>query len=284
MLKYNYDFLCQNNVDDCISRLDKYGICMLKDFLSPGVLQKLNQAFTDIIDDKIDGAKRKFGHPTNKGGRQAVVDISKASKEGAKVVQEISFCELISKVSEEFFAPNKCVIAANVLLTHLKPCTTPILPWHFDRLQTLKFWIYLQDTQKSAGAFEFCPGTHWEGRFRASYHLATGKSVHNLANDVPHNRVLNPITLEANAGDLIIFDPDGFHRGGVVEEGFERKVLRMDTYPKGRRKSFDRVGSIGWFLQSPLNLAKLFKSKSFRILGERVSDKSINREKNLSTS
>ena len=67
MLKYNYDFLCQNNVDDCISRLDKYGICMLKDFLSPGVLQKLNQAFTDIIDDKIDGAKRKFGHPTNKG-------------------------------------------------------------------------------------------------------------------------------------------------------------------------------------------------------------------------
>ena len=64
---------------------------MIKDFLAPGVLQKLNQVFTDIIDDKIDGAKRKFGHPTNKGGRQVVVDISKASKEGAKVVQESLF-------------------------------------------------------------------------------------------------------------------------------------------------------------------------------------------------
>jgi len=284
MTDNNYDFVCENSVKECISTLDKYGICLVKDFLAPSVLQDLNQAFSNIIDDKINGSKRKFGHPTNKGGRQAVVDIPKATKEGAEVFKKISFCELISKVSEDFFAPNKCTIAANVLLTHLKPCPTPILPWHFDRLQTLKFWIYLKDTPKSAGAFEFCPGTHWEGRFRASYHMATGKSVHNLPNDVPQKRILNPVTIEANAGDLIIFDPDGFHRGGVVEEGFERKVLRIDTYPTKRRKSFDRIGSIGWFLQTPFNIAKLFKSQTFRVLGEHISDKSINREKNSITS
>ena len=53
MTDNNYDFVCENSVKDCISTLDKYGICLVKDFLAPSVLQDLNQAFSKIIDDKI---------------------------------------------------------------------------------------------------------------------------------------------------------------------------------------------------------------------------------------
>ena len=32
-----------------------------------------------------------------------------------------------------------------------------------------------------------------------------------------------------SAGDLVVFDTDTFHRGGLVEDGKERVVLRMHS-------------------------------------------------------
>ena len=273
----NYIFEAEKDPSSCIQELVEHGICIVRKFLSDEVLNELKIGFTKVLDDEIDGCVRKSGHPTNKGGRQAVVDPSKAKSEGIPVFGKIAYSEFFKQVSHAYFDPHECEVGANVLLTHLKPCPVPILPWHFDRLQTLKFWIYLNDTTKNDGAFEFCPGSHWEGRYRVSYHLATGTSVNDLPNDVADFRIQNPVTLEAYAGDLIIFDPDGFHRGGVVGEGGERKVFRSDTYPRGRRQSFDKFFSRGWFLQKPLNIAKLFRSSTSRVLGDKILDKSKNR-------
>ena len=273
----NYDFECENNKSSCLRTLRRDGICLVRNYLNNEQLLDVTKSFHDVLDDKIDGSINKYGHPTNKGGRQATIDLIKAKIEGAGIFEEIAHSNLIKNVSELYYEPHKCNIAANVLITHLKACPTPILPWHYDRLQTLKFWIYLKDATVKNGAFEYCPGTHWEGRYRASYNLAIGKCINQLPNDLPDYRITNPVSLEARAGDLIIFDPDGFHRGGVVTEGHERLVLRIDTYPSNRRESFDRVLSKGWFLQSSLNLAKKLKSSSSRILGDVIKDSSINR-------
>ncbi len=279
----SYDFECPCEAKSVVRVVSKYGISIVRDFLSNEQKKSLCESFDKAVSGDDDICASTTGHPTNKGGRQGVVDLVKASKKGHPIFEEIAHSQFITDVSKLFYAPNGCKVAANVLLTHLKPCRIPILPWHFDRLQTLKFWIYLSDTRKKDGAFEYCPGTHWEGRYRTAYNLAVGSSVHNLPNDVPDERVINPVTLEAYAGDLIVFDPDGFHRGGIVEENGERKVLRIDTYPSGRRKSRDRFFSSGWFLQSSFNLAKVLKGKSQRILGDMTQDRALNREKHKIT-
>jgi hypothetical protein len=109
--------------------------------------------------------------------------------------------------------------------------------------------------------------------------MATGTAVRDIPNDVPDHRIQNPVTLEAKAGDLIIFDPDGFHRGGVVKPGHERKVIRADTFPKNARKYSDLPFTGGWWLRSNLNFAKWFKSKSTRTLGNLTNDKTQTRER-----
>ena len=48
--------------------------------------------------------------------------------------------------------------------------------------------------------------------------MLTGKTIDKIRNDIPNHRIQNPITLEGKAGDLFIFDADGFHRGGVIEK------------------------------------------------------------------
>ena len=273
-----FDFECEKNVDDCILNLNKFGICYIKNYLSPEQIRRLRLSFHDVLENNIDATDKKMGHPTNKGGAQAKINLKKAEKNGAEIFSEIAYSELVSDVSKAYFSPNECIVAANVLITHLKSCPSPILPWHYDRLQTLKFWIYLEDADSKDGAFEYCPGSHWEGRYRASYNMAVGKSIDDLPNDIPDYRVLNPITVASKAGDMFIFDPDGFHRGGIVEEGHERKALRIDTYPKGRRKSIDKLLSRGWMLTSRLNIAKLFQTHTYRILGDQTSDLSLNRK------
>ena len=152
------------------------------------------------------------------------------------------------------------------MITHLKSCPKLILPWHYDRWQTLKFWIYLEDADAKDGAFEYCPGSHWQGRYRASYNMAIAKRINDLPNDIPYYRVSNPITVASNAGDMFIFDPDEFHRGGVVAKGHERKALKIDTYPKGRRNSFDALFSKGWMLTSVINIAKFLNLKLLEFL------------------
>jgi len=78
------------------------------------------------------------------------------------------------------------------------------------------------------------------------------------------------------AWDLLIFDADGFHRGGVVYEGGERRVLRAHTYPTGRRYS-DKPFSSGWWASSPLNINRWFKSSTTRVLGDRIQEATTNR-------
>ena len=74
----------------------------------------------------------------------------------------------------------------------------------------------------------------------------------------------NPSTIIADAGDLIIFDPDGFHRGGIIMEGQQRKVIRGQSHPIPNRGYTARFFDTHWWLQSPLNLMKFLKNSAIR--------------------
>lgn len=271
-------FEAERTVDSVIDQMVRYGIVVVPDFLEATVVGQLREAFFAIVNGDYRCIIRKFGHPTNPEGRQATIDLQKAATEGFPEFQDVLGSDFMKQVAHAYFAPNKYELNANVLLTHLRSSEAPILPWHFDRMQSLKFWIYLEDATLANGAFEYCPGTHWEGRYRAGYHMLCGTAVEDVPNDVPAHRILNPVAVEAKAGDLVIFDPDGFHRGGIVGPGRDRCVIRADTYPVPSRKYGDRLFGRGWWLCSPLNLARWLAPAGSRLLGDRVRDKTVKRD------
>ena len=183
-------------------------------------------------------------HVTNESGITQTIDpdIAKA-KDNLSNIEAVFRGSFMNDLCNEYYKPLEYTLNPEVLVSHLKESKNRILPWHFDRLQTLKFWIYLTDTGSENGAMEYCPGTHWEGRYRSQFHLSIGDLIREIPNDIPEERI-NGMIIDCKAGDLMIFDPDGFHRGGIIKPGRERFHLRGDSFPNARRKHGDLDGPI----------------------------------------
>ena len=104
---------------------------------------------------------------------------------------------------------------------------------HFDRTFTFKFLIYLSDVDENCGPFSIVPRSHLKG-----------KELRNKTTNDEYEDKKNRIFLDypelgyteedivpvlGEAGDLIIFDTDVFHMGGLVREGFQRLLIRGHT-------------------------------------------------------
>lgn len=104
---------------------------------------------------------------------------------------------------------------------------------HFDRKQTLKFFLYLTDCDESNGAFRYVPGSRELGRtLRQQAIVDSSGEYKSIANRLELDYVDLNYTAEdseplvGNAGTLFLFDTDTFHMGGIVEDGKERVVIR----------------------------------------------------------
>ncbi len=104
---------------------------------------------------------------------------------------------------------------------------------HYDKRQTLKFFLYLTDVDKSTGAFSILPGSRDQGmRWReenSSMNRIYTSSKYNVDSHRYGLEFLKNETLpiEGPAGTVIAFDSDTLHFGGRVERGRERKVARV---------------------------------------------------------
>jgi len=276
-MSFKYPFSIKKSVNTVIPLLKKYGIVHIPNYLTKKNIKILNVEFEKSLDGNWKSVYAQSAHPTNTNGRAARFNPwQKNAKDEFPKMTSVYQDPFMKEVADAYYSPYKYSFNEAVFITHELPCDIPILPWHYDRVQALKFWFNLSDTTKKDGAFEYCPGTHWEGHFRAGYYLSQGVSIEELPNDIDPDLILNPVTIELKAGDLLIFDPDGFHRGGIVEKGGERRVLRGHTYPQGRRYG-DKLFSPGWWLKTPLNMNRIVKNATSRVIGENISDKSVNR-------
>lgn len=281
MNKKEYFFTCDKDSDEIIETMRRYGISHVPGFISEQNLVQLNDEFLRVLTDKSSSILAQTGHPRNPEGRTArFTPWHQSALIDFPAITGLFLDEFMQEVANAYYYPHKVDVNDEVFITHEKPAEQPILPWHFDRVQSIKFWVYLTDTTVENGAFEYCPSTHWEGHYRAGFHLSQGCAVEDIPNDIDEELVRNPVSLELKAGDLLIFDSDGFHRGGVVQPGYERRVLRGHTHLSGVRRYGDRPLSSGWWQKSIFNINKWTGNASKRVLGDRVQDQSINRKRN----
>ena len=121
----------------------------------------------------------------------------------------------------------------NVFATHDYKSNTNLARngWlHFDRLWRLKFFIYLTDIDVSSGAFYCSPFSRLKGKeLRVSDSKVGYENMKNRI-EIDYPNLLDefpPEPVEAPAGTLIVFDTDTFHKGGIVDEGKSRLVVRL---------------------------------------------------------
>jgi ectoine hydroxylase-related dioxygenase (phytanoyl-CoA dioxygenase family) len=101
----------------------------------------------------------------------------------------------------------------------------PFLP-HFDKIQTLKFFVYLGETSADTGAMGVVPGSHVanrETRLACYAENPDFRAVRNLVEGPP----LVPV--EGPAGTLFVFDTDLTHQAGHVTLGEARRIMRGHT-------------------------------------------------------
>ena len=280
MSKHNYEFIAEPTIDSIIRQLKKHGVALVPSFLNQAQVGDLNVEFSRTLTEDAASIYARSRYPTSCNGKAARLNPRhvKAMEEFPSITSTFS-SDFMRQIADAHYAPHDYSFNEAVFITNEFASEVPILPWHFDRVQSLKFWFYLTDTTRENGAFEYCPGTHWEGRYGAGYHLSQGCAVVDIPNDIDEELVRNPVAMELDAGDLLIFDADGFHRGGVVQDGAERRVLRAHTSPTGRRYS-DKPLTPGWWVRSPLNINRWFRSATTRILGDRIREGTINRKQN----
>jgi hypothetical protein len=212
-----------------IEGLTKFGIVKIKNFLNYNDCKKLKDTSLFLLSNNDPSIRSKHDHENNKNGLNVNIDPNILSK-SSKILNKIFNCKFLRKISKSYYSPNKYNHNKDIMLVSLKKDKKEILPWHFDRKQSLKFWIYLTETNKKNGAMEYSPGTQWEGRYRANNHIMSGETLRSLRNDVNKERLLVKTVLKGGPRDLFIFDSDGFHKGGNISSG-KRLVIRSHSYP-----------------------------------------------------
>ncbi len=123
----------------------------------------------------------------------------------------------------------KCEYLFDVVFNHHQIAGHQLSDIHFDMLRSLKFMVYLSDADQSSAAFRYCFGSHRTNRTFRNRFLAMGGKLEDLPN-VP-GRSEGPILtdLEGPRGTLIVFDTEGFHSAGTLQEGKQRLLLRGRT-------------------------------------------------------
>lgn len=236
--------------------LSVYGLAIVERYLNPETLELL-RAEAQLTSDGADCLLKRETHINNKDGETAVFDSARFGP-AQKTLADVFLSQGMRKLAEMYFRSSDISLNDQIYFTHERHDERPILPWHFDRTQSLKFYINLMDVDESNGAFGYCLKSHREGNLRANYHIFKGVPIHKLPNDIPVEETYNATTISARAGDLIIFDSAGFHSGGVVNVNKERLILRGHTHPP-RVHSYGRAlpFSAQWWVRSPFNLVKL---------------------------
>ena len=105
---------------------------------------------------------------------------------------------------------------------------------HFDRTHEFKFFLYLRDCKASDGPFSCVPGSHRLGaelrrtawKENREYAKVKNRVLFDYQNMGSYKSKIVPIL--ASAGDLVIFDTDTFHMGGLTKGG-ERLIIRSHT-------------------------------------------------------
>ena len=199
------------------------GIFKVENYLSGETLQ-------DLHDDIFSKCENEAGH--YEFGRNYRGDGLSTFATNS-IISQVYNVDWMKKLYEQYTGSMNGY-GKNVFATHDYKFTGELARngWlHFDRNWCLKFFIYLTDIDASCGAFSCSVGSRKKGQElrQQAWSVNNYDVVKNrIELDYPELMDIYPCEpIEAKAGTLIVFDTHTFHKGGQVETGKQRLVVRL---------------------------------------------------------
>ena len=211
------------NVESTIHTLKADGCCFVDRLLGRTTVEELEREFDRVMNTNSK-AVSTIEYPP---GRMRSIDVLGCDRAMFPKVFSIFLSETFQRIADEYL-PAGWVSTNEIVFAHeYKPMS--ISEVHFDSRRSLKFMIYLRDTDVENGAFEYMKGSHLDNAAYREEYLGRGGQILDLQNlfssAEPNNVELRPNA--GGAGSLIVFDTDGWHSAGSLSDTKkERKVIR----------------------------------------------------------
>lgn len=255
------------NLSEVVSEVEKTGYAVLPQFFSPDHVDAIQRETENLFLNSYSWTK-KF---QDEGEVIGFSPIPIAKKPEQSLVQNI-----LKAVNDDFFvsAAKKYLPRGaypdRVLMCRNTVSEKPISEWHVDQQGqgrlSIKFMLYLTDTDKNRGAFSYVPSSH-----RSVRKIMKEAKLFNRPNTELHdfeqlNAILDRVqdeevqetfgkmrshiqgnwssddaySIEGPKGTVIFFDTKGLHRGGVVRQG-ERIILRTHYFEPEKTRIISRI-------------------------------------------
>ncbi len=142
------------------------------------------------------------------------------------------FLKTISKafnVSPFHIAFNRQLISQQTFPSNNPPSNV----LHWDRLRSIKTWVYLTETPYDAGPIKIIPNTHITNKMTRVLSLESLNRTGGLYDSIDNrSTILSDENSESylprsfSAGDVLMFDTDVSHGARKVSEGYSRFIYR----------------------------------------------------------
>jgi ectoine hydroxylase-related dioxygenase (phytanoyl-CoA dioxygenase family) len=178
-------------------------------------------------------------------GRKLTLDRDAKLSELASGIHEVFSTALFRDIARSFLG-SPSTINRHVILTDDDSPSEQVLGFHFDELNALKCYVYLDDIDEHNAPFQVIPGTQAQARMirQAEWmRVDDFRGIRTLIFDEFSEEFFYSIfgmfkglllskrrVCTAPAGTVLIFDTDMLHSAGPLGEGRRRRVIRGTSY------------------------------------------------------
>ncbi|NOQ81326.1 MAG: hypothetical protein GQ548_02210 [Methylophaga sp.] len=217
-----------NGIVEIVEAVKKNGYIILPNVLSKETLDKIRSEFRTIID-----LKSEEFYAVDRQQDTVCVRMKPFFKIKYSFAYPAIYAfydsSVFRAITKLFYAdcPNGFDYVSELFVHETPETETPISgKLHWDRAQTLKYWIYLDDLPDEAGPMLIEPGSVEKNKnIRIDAHKVKNELIGGIDNIVeePINEL---IPLSAGAGSIMIHDTDASHGASRVMPGYVRRIIR----------------------------------------------------------
>lgn len=264
MENLSIDFKGKASIEPTLEKLAEHGVLIVENYLSPNDLITLTKEYEEILKTENQYIS-VLDYPQ---GVARIIEFDDMEPNAFPKTQAIFRSDFMRQVAKRYLGtPNYFNHHIYVAKDEYEKVNA-LNQLHYDKISTLKFFLYLNDIDETNGAFEAVPGSHKLAKTIMEFYQKRGKKIANLPNRNLPESMNKPVPMVAKAGSMIVFTSDTFHRAGRVDEGKNRKIMRGHCRPKPMTKYAPDPFSKQWFNESILNPSRYLYGISDLINGK----------------
>ena len=209
------------------SKIREDGFFIIPALIPEEMLQKINQEFDNgmALDDSFYSEIDRY----NGAKCLRVKPFWKLKyRRQFPVIYSVFGAKALARIARYFYETPRFRFITEAFF-HRTPESPEVLSqqFHWDRNQSLKIWIYLNDVNESNGATRVIPGSNKVNRnirLSSGDHRKLIGGVDNLSTQFGKDP--DSIHLSASRGSIVFLDTDLSHAASAVAQGEERRIIR----------------------------------------------------------